>query len=99
MRLEAGRFFASRQRRTARRAAEWILKVLCAPLPARVTNEELGDALERIERLACRHRGLAFFTRAAAILASSLFAMVLNSLRELRASGTGPGRRGGGSDV
>jgi hypothetical protein len=80
-----------------RRLGRILLDVLCAPFPKRVTNEELGDALERVARLSERRRGFAYLMKAAAILAGALCGIAWNSVRELVAAGRR--RRRGGSDA
>jgi hypothetical protein len=65
------------------RNAQLLLKLLSTPFPARVANEELGDALERIARLG-RRRGLRYLTEATFILVSTTFGMAWNTIRELR---------------
>jgi hypothetical protein len=77
----------------SRRAGSFLLKVLCAPFPARVTDEEMGDALERIEALARERRSVAFFAKTTIIMTSALFGIALNSLRQLRPSWTRRRRR------
>jgi hypothetical protein len=75
------------------RYARLLLKLLSAPFPDRVANEELGDALERIARLG-RRRGLRYLAEATAILLSTTFGMAWNTMRELRARWAGrPWRR------
>jgi hypothetical protein len=84
----------ARSRESIQRHVRTFFDFVAVFLPRRLSQEDVGDALERISGWSEKYRGRCFRFMVALKVASTVFFLVLNTVREIASSFSGK-KRGG----